>query len=144
MRGGLGCPQNLFFIFPKGNIGSRAARTTARGAPTGLHGHRCNRAAYALKQTICVGVCASERCRRQGGLETNTTRCIVLLVSPPPPPEMPCSVCSTTGTMGHSMYFALLVFILMKILKTIRQGHVKAYSDAEQIPWKQGAVIRKC
>ncbi len=62
---GLGCPPNLFYfkISPR-NIGGREARATARVAPTGLHCLRCDRAAYALKQTICGGACASERCGR--------------------------------------------------------------------------------
>ncbi len=75
LRGDWGVPKNLFlFYFPMGNIGSQAARATARVAPTGLHGFMCDRAAYAIKQTICGGACASERCRRQGGHKTNITR----------------------------------------------------------------------
>ena len=86
LRGDRGVPKNIFlFYFPMVNIGSQAARATARVAPTGLHGPMCDRAAYALKQTICGGACASERCREQGGPETNITRFIVWLVSPPPP-----------------------------------------------------------
>ena len=34
-------------------------------------------------------------------------------------PCVPCSGCSTTGAMGSSMYSALLVFILIKIVKFI-------------------------
>ncbi len=34
-------------------------------------------------------------------------------------PCVPCSDCSTTVTMGYSMYSALLVFILIKIVKFI-------------------------
>ena len=72
---GLGCPQNIFlFYFPMGNIGSRAARATARGAPTGLHCLNVYRAAYALKQTLWGGAFTTVRHRWQGGHKTNTTR----------------------------------------------------------------------
>ncbi len=49
---GLGCPQNLFYFkqYSQSNIDCRAARATARVAPTGLHCLNVYRAVIILKQ----------------------------------------------------------------------------------------------
>ncbi len=47
---GMGCPQNIFYEnLSQGNIGGRAARATARVAPTGLHCLMCDRAEFGIK-----------------------------------------------------------------------------------------------
>ncbi len=96
-----GASQNILLYqnIPQGNSGSRAARATARVAPTGLHCLNVYRAAYAIKQTRCSVVYAPARGLGAGRPQNEHHTMNHVACFPTSSPWVPCGICDFIAIM---------------------------------------------